>query len=105
MSMTVPPRDGNAPPSLSPMSPTALGDEDALKRAFLAEYAALELEARADLGEAAAPLATKVVEGAFVRAWDARAKLTTPDELHQFLVSDVHHGSARALSRRAAAHR
>ena len=105
MSMTVPPRDGNAPPSLSPMSPTALGDEDALKRSFLAEYAALELEARADLGEAAASLATKVVEGAFVRAWDARAKLTTPDELHQFLVSDVHHGSARALSRRAAAHR
>lgn len=105
MSMSVPPRDDTAPLSLSALPLTALGDEDALKRAFLAEYSTLGDEARADLGEAASSLATKVVEGAFVRAWDARTKLKTPDDLHRFLVDDVHHASARALSRRASAHR
>ena len=45
------------------------------------------------------------MEGAFVRAWDARAKFQTPAQLHQFLIEDVHHAAARALSRRAAAHR
>ena len=105
MSMSVPPRGDSALPSLSALPSTALGDEDALKRAFLTEYSSLSVEARADLGDAAVSLATKVVEGAFVRAWDAREKLQTPEELHQFLVDDVHHAAARALSRRAAAHR
>ncbi|MEP7002774.1 MAG: FecR domain-containing protein [bacterium] len=104
MSMSLPPRDDTALSSLS-AQPTALQDEDALKRAFLDEYSTLSVEARADLGDSAVSLATKVVEGAFVRAWDARAKLKTPEELHQFLVADVHHAAARALSRRAAAHR
>jgi ferric-dicitrate binding protein FerR (iron transport regulator) len=103
--MTTPnPPRGDTAPTSSQIS-TALEDEEALKRAFLADYAALSLEARADLGDAAVALATKVVEGAFVRAWDARAKIKTPEELHQFLVDDVHHAAARALSRRAAAHR
>jgi ferric-dicitrate binding protein FerR (iron transport regulator) len=84
---------------------TALADEEALRRVFLAEFPALAAEARSDLGPDAAVLSTKVVEGAFVRAWDARAQLTTPEALHKFLVDDVHHASARALSRRAAAHR
>ena len=105
MSTSVPPRDDNAPPSLSALPATALRDEEALKQAFLHEYSTLSVEARTDLGDAAVALATKVVEGAFVRAWDARAKLKTPEELHQFLVADVHHAAARALSRRAAAHR
>ena len=105
MSMSVPPRGDTALPPLSALPSTALGDEDALKRAFLTEYSTLSVEARADLGDAAVSLATKVVEGAFVRAWDAREKLKTPEELHQFLVDDVHHAAARALSRRAAAHR
>ena len=105
MSTSVPPHDDSAslPPSAVPS--TALGDEDALKRAFLAEYAVLAEEARAGLGDAAVALAPKVVEGAFVRAWDARGKLQTPEALHQFLIDDVHHAAARALSRRAAAHR
>ncbi|MEP6730343.1 MAG: FecR domain-containing protein [bacterium] len=103
MTTPIPPRADGAPVSV-PMS-TALQDENALKRAFLADYAALSAEARADLGDAAVALATKVVEGAFVRAWDSRAKIKTPEELHQFLVDDVHHAAARALSRRAAAHR
>jgi transmembrane sensor len=105
MSMSVPPRDNNAPVSPSAVPSTALGDEDALKRAFLAEYSTLSVEARAGLGEAADSLTAKVVEGAFVRAWDARAQLKTQEELRQFLVTDVHHAAARALSRRAAAHR
>ena len=105
MSMSVPPRDSIAPQSLSALPDSALGDENALKSAFLTEYPALSSEARADLGEDAIALVPKVVEGAFVRAWDARAKIKTTDDLHKFLVADVHHASARALSRRAAAHR
>jgi len=105
MTTPTPPRADSALTSPSQPYTTALQDEDALKRAFLADYAALSAEARADLGDAAVALATKVVEGAFVRAWDSRAKLKTPEELHQFLVDDVHHAAARALSRRAAAHR
>jgi ferric-dicitrate binding protein FerR (iron transport regulator) len=104
MTTPTPPRADSAPAALSPTA-SALENEDALKRAFLADYAALSAEARADLGDAALSLATKVVEGAFVRAWDSRATLKTPEELHQFLVDDVHHAAARALSRRAAAHR
>jgi transmembrane sensor len=102
MSTSVPPRDGgvSAPPIR-----TALADEAALQRVFLAEFPALAAEARTDLGPDAAVLSTKVVEGAFVRAWDARARLATPEALHKFLVDDVHHAAARALSRRAAAHR
>jgi transmembrane sensor len=102
MSTSVPPRDGgvSAPPIR-----TALADEEALRRVFLAEFPALTAEARTDLGADAVVLSTKVVEGAFVRAWDARARLATPDDLHKFLVDDVHHAAARALSRRAAAHR
>jgi ferric-dicitrate binding protein FerR (iron transport regulator) len=103
MSTSVPHSDGDTAVPLSP--PTALVDEDALHRAFLAEYPMLAAEARAELGAEAAALTPKVVEGAFVRAWDARAKLETPAQLHQFLVDDVHHAAARALSRRAAAHR
>ncbi|MEO8336396.1 MAG: FecR domain-containing protein [bacterium] len=105
MTTPTPPRADGAPDTFSQPATTALENEDALKRAFLADYAALSAEARADLGDAAVSLATKVVEGAFVRAWDSRANLKTPEELHQFLVADVHHAAARALSRRAAAHR
>ena len=105
MSTSIPPRDSIAPQSPSALPSTALGDENALKSAFLTEYTALSTEARADLGEDAIALVPKVVEGAFVRAWDARAKIKTTEELHEFLVADVHHASARALSRRAAAHR
>ena len=107
MTTPVPPRADNTagPAPISTALPSALEDEAALKRAFLADYAALSAEARADLGDAAVSLATKVVEGAFVRAWDARAKIKSTEELHQFLVDDVHHAAARALSRRAAAHR
>jgi ferric-dicitrate binding protein FerR (iron transport regulator) len=95
--------EGDAPAPLSIRLP--LSDERALHDAFVAEYPTLSAEARAELGPDAAALSPKVVEGAFVRAWDARARFQTPAQLHQFLVEDVHHAAARALSRRAAAHR
>jgi ferric-dicitrate binding protein FerR (iron transport regulator) len=88
----------------SPRPNGALADEDALKAAFLAHHATLSAEARSRLGDAVA-LTPKVVEGAFVRAWDQRSTIATPDDLRRFLVDDVHHAAARALSRRAAAHR
>jgi ferric-dicitrate binding protein FerR (iron transport regulator) len=103
MSTPVSQGEGDAPTPLPIRLP--LDDERALHDAFLAEYPTLAAEARAELGPEAAALSPKVVEGAFVRAWDARARFQTPAQLHQFLVEDVHHAAARALSRRAAAHR
>ena len=103
MSTTFDARDGNAPDAGMPA--VALADEETLRRVFLEEYPALTEEARADLGPDARALVSKVVEGAFVRAWDARARFRTPADIHDFLVEDVHHAAARALSRRAGAHR
>ena len=100
MSPSVPPSDDTVSPALS-----AIGDENALKQAFLAHYPALSKEAQLGLGDDALALVPKVVEGAFVRAWDARGKLKSPADLNAFLIDDVHHAAARALSRRAAAHR
>lgn len=102
MSTQLPPRDGNTPVTAPGI---LLADEEVLRSTFLAEYPTLSAEATQALGPEAAGLSPKVVEGAFVRAWDARTKFTTPVELHDFLVQDVHHAAARALSRRAAAHR
>jgi ferric-dicitrate binding protein FerR (iron transport regulator) len=104
MSTTFDARDGDGVLNPSPNN-VALADEESLHRTFLTEYSALTAEARADLGADAVVLAPKVVEGAFVRAWDARARFRTPAEVHQFLVDDVHHAAARALSRRVAARR
>ena len=103
MTTSVSQGEGDAPTPL--LARFALDDERALHDAFVAEYPALSAEARAELGPDAAALSPKVVEGAFVRAWDARERFKTPAQLHQFLVEDVHHAAARALSRRAAAHR
>jgi transmembrane sensor len=103
MTTPVPPRDSTAP--LPPLTPGLLDSEDALKRVFFAQHASLTAEAKAHLGDASATLGSKVVEGAFVRAWDARATLQTPEQLNKFLIDDVHHAAARALSRRVAAHR
>lgn len=104
MPTTVPPRDGDAlNPSTSPQ--LVLTDESALRQHFLAKYDSLLADARAALGADATELAPKVVEGAFVRAWDTRDRFRSADELQRFLADDVHHAAARALSRRAAAHR
>ncbi|HET9683425.1 MAG TPA: FecR domain-containing protein [Gemmatimonadaceae bacterium] len=103
MSTTVPPRDDG--PRAPVSAGSALPNEEALRLAFFAQYSTLAAEARTALGDDAATLAPKVVEGAFVRAWDARDRLTTPAQLGDFLRDDVHHAAVRALSRRAAAHR
>ena len=103
MSTSVPFDGGAGAPAPLPSLP--LGDEEALHRVFLTEYPTLAAEARADLGDEGAGFGAHVVEGAFVRAWDARDRLSTPESVHDFLVEDVHHAAARALSRRAIAHR
>ncbi len=104
MSTSVPPRDSGAitgsPSTLLPL----LGDELALKRAFDAEYSACITNARAQLGDAQSH-APRIVETAFVNAWNQRALFATNDQLKAFLSDQVQHGASRALSRRAAAHR
>jgi ferric-dicitrate binding protein FerR (iron transport regulator) len=96
-------RDGDG--VMNPSPNIALADEEALHQTFLNQYDALTAEARADLGPEAVVLAPKVVEGAFVRLWDSRARFRTPADVRAFLVDDVHHAAARALSRRMAARR
>jgi ferric-dicitrate binding protein FerR (iron transport regulator) len=103
MSTTVPPRDDGASTPVSAGS--ALPNEEALRLAFFSRFSTLAAEARTALGDDAAGLTPKVVEGAFVRAWDARSRIATPQQLDAFLKDDVHHAAVRALSRRAAAHR
>jgi ferric-dicitrate binding protein FerR (iron transport regulator) len=71
---------------------------------FDAEYATRVASARSQLGEAESH-AARVVEAAFVAAWNQRATIATPEQLDGVLDQEVHHGAARALSRRAAAHR
>jgi transmembrane sensor len=104
MLTTVPPRDGEAlNPATSPQF--VLTDETVLRRFFLVKYDALLADARTALGAGASELAPKVVEGAFVRAWESREHFTSDGELQTFLVEDLRHAAARALSRRVAAHR
>ncbi|MEO7085886.1 MAG: hypothetical protein ABI442_19585 [Gemmatimonadaceae bacterium] len=96
MSTSVPPGDGG--------TQSAIADESALKRLFDAHYAEEVESAKSQLGDATA-LAPRVVETAFANAWTQRATLNNDASVAAFLTDEVHHGSARALSRRAAAHR
>lgn len=84
--------------------PNYLADESALKRAFDLEFNAAIAEARSKLGDATS-LAPRVVETAFVNAWQQRGSLTAHDQFKQVLTTEIHHGAARALSRRHAAGR
>jgi len=77
-----------------------LPNPDALHKVFDAEFQNLLTQARGELGEAVS-LAPRVAEGAFVRAWDARGRLQSMEQLKQFLRDDVKSAAARALSRRA----
>jgi transmembrane sensor len=78
----------------------ALPTPDALHKLFDAEFPNVLAQAKQELGDAIS-LAPRVAEGAFVRAWDARARFQTIDQVKQFLRDDVKAASARALSRRA----
>lgn len=102
MSTTVPSRNGDARGASD--ASTLLPDESALRHVFDDEFPSLVGQARVELGEAA-QLAPKVVESAFVHAWEQRSRFEDPKGLRAFLHDDVHHGVARTLSRRAAAHR
>jgi ferric-dicitrate binding protein FerR (iron transport regulator) len=104
MSTSVPPRDG-AGMAASPSSvSTVLSDETALRRAFDAEYQTLITNARSQLGDAASQ-APRIVECAFVDAWRQRESFANVQALNAFLEKEVQRAGARALSRRAAAHR
>src|SRR6059058_2154930 len=104
MSTSVPPRDGGAlsgsPSSLS----SYLADESTLRRLFDAQYGTHIQRARTELGDAA-PQAPRIVETAFINAWTKREELRDAAQFDAFITDEVHHGAARALSRRAAAHR
>ena len=85
-------------------SATYLADENALRRAFDLEFNAAIAEARSKLGDATS-LAPRVVETAFVNVWQQRGTLTAQEQFKQVLMTEIHHGAARALSRRHAAGR
>jgi transmembrane sensor len=104
MSTSVPPRDGGALNESQGTLTPFLADETALRRLFDAEYSAYLVSARSQLGDASAQ-APRVVETAFVNAWTERSRLRDAGQVKAFLTNEVHHGAARALSRRAAAHR
>ena len=105
MSTSVPPRDGGALTGSPASSLTPyLADESALRRLFDAQYAPQITAARSKLGDASAQ-APRVVETAFINAWARRDQLSDSAKVDTFLADEVQHGSARALSRRAAAHR
>lgn len=102
MSTSVPPRDGDAPSA--PPSRSVFSNYDDLSRFFHTAFPSLIAQARSQLGDAPS-LAPKVVEGAVARAWHERSTIGSQEQLDQFLRDDIQHRSARALSRRIAAHR
>jgi len=104
MSTSVPPRDGGALTGSPGTLSLLLGDELALRRAFDSEYSTCIESARTQLGDAGSQ-APRIVETAFVNAWNQRALFATGDQLKSFLSEEVKHGASRFLSRRAAAHR
>jgi transmembrane sensor len=81
------------------------GDESSLERLFRERYPALTEEARSQFGDAAAGHAPRVVERAFVRAWEQRTRFETPEALDSFLHECVHEGVVRERSRIAGLHR
>jgi ferric-dicitrate binding protein FerR (iron transport regulator) len=96
------------PATFVPISPDALsglqhGDEHALERIFRDEYPALMERAAADAGDPA--VAARVVEDAFVDAWQARARFESPQALEEFLHKAVHVHAVRERSRREAIQR
>jgi ferric-dicitrate binding protein FerR (iron transport regulator) len=106
MSTSVPPRDGATltGSSAAGASSSVLADEQALKRAFDANYSECLASAKSQLGDATS-LAPRVVEVAFVNAWNQRAVFANDEQLKTFLADEIRHGSARALSRRFSGHR
>ena len=80
------------------------GDEQALERLVRDRFASLNAEAVAELRDDPTG-APKVVERAFIRVWEARDQLDTPEKLEEFLHASVHEAAVRERSRRAARQR
>jgi ferric-dicitrate binding protein FerR (iron transport regulator) len=104
MSTSVPPRDDSARTGAASSFTPFLSDEQVLRRVFDANFNSYVESARSTLGDAAGQ-APRVVEAAFINAWKQRASLANADQTKSFLTEEIQHGSTRALSRRAAAHR
>lgn len=79
------------------------GDERAFETLFRARYDTLLEEARRKLEEKES--APKVVERAFTKLWDYRAKLDTPESVDAYLHEAVREGAAREAKRKAMAHK
>lgn len=80
-----------------------LGDERALERVFRERYEPLAQRVKGTLDDQVA--IPKVVEGAFVRVWQEKDSIESPEALESFLFDAVASGAARERSRRIAAHR
>lgn len=95
----------NAPPlDRDVLAELKRGDEEALHRIVSSRFAPLAAEARAELQDHEF-VAPRVVEQAFLRAWEERDRFETPEGLDAFLVDAVHRGALREKGRRAAVHR
>ncbi len=79
------------------------GDEAALERLFRSLYRPLLDEANAQAGVPGA--GPRIVEGAFLRAWQMRGEFDRAESLDQFLTKAVHDIALREKSRRNALHR
>jgi ferric-dicitrate binding protein FerR (iron transport regulator) len=106
MSTSVPPRDGETltGSSAAGAGSPVLTDEQALKRAFDTNFDSCLASAQSQLADAPS-LAPRVVEVAFLNAWNQRAAFASQDQLNTFLAEEIRHGAARALSRRFSGHR
>ena len=80
------------------------GDESSFERLFRERFVALTDEAKEQFGDTHGP-APKVVERAFVRAWEERSRFDTPESLEAFLHDTVHDQVVRERSRIAGLHR
>jgi DNA-directed RNA polymerase specialized sigma24 family protein len=79
------------------------GSEAAFERIFRALYRPLLDEANAQAGVPGA--GARIVEGAFLRAWEARGEFDRAEVLDQFLTKAVHDIALREKTRRNALHR
>lgn len=89
----------------APTPGVPLSNAASLEHYFRAHFSDLATEAKAQLDDAAAAAAPRVVESAFRHAWEERERISTSQDLDAFLHEEVRHGAAREKSRRASLHR
>ena len=96
------------PATLPPIAPDVLdglrhGDERALERTFRDHYESPVAEAREKLDDPSH--APRVVETAFLRAWQQREQFETPEAFERFLHQATSEAAARERARHAVFHR